>query len=135
MPAVPAPRYRLLDATRPPKPEVAQRLADSVQAQNLIARAIDASDRETAMAELARAEKTFITLASLTAERLQQLSEAQRIGAIAAAAGSRMSKIGVFAEQLSSILEKTEDSAEYKTDTAFIETADRSGATDEIAFL
>jgi hypothetical protein len=120
VPAMPAPRYRLLDATPPPKPETERFLAESVRLQGRIAQAIDASDREKAMAELARAERTFTTLAEIAHERLGQLSEAQRIGATAAAAGSRISKIAIFAEQLSSILEKTEDAEAYETDSVFI---------------
>ncbi|MBT7068792.1 MAG: hypothetical protein HN919_21030, partial [Verrucomicrobia bacterium] len=120
MPAMPAPRYRLLDATPPPKPETERLLAESVRLQGSIAQAIEASDREKAMAELVKAEKTFTTLAALTHERLGQLSEAQRIGATAAAAGSRISKIAIFTEQLSSILEKTEDAEAYESDSAFI---------------
>ena len=120
MPAMSAPRYRLLDVTQPPKPEVDRYLAESVRSQNSLALAIDTSDREKALKELAKAEATFTTLASITGKRLEQLSEAQRVGAIAAAAGSRISKIAIFTEQLSSILEKTEDAEADKTDTAFL---------------
>jgi len=120
MPAMPAPRYRLLDATQPPKPETERFLAESVRLQGSIAQAIDAGDRKKAMAALTSAESTFTTLAKLTHERLGQLSEAARIGATAAAAGTRISKIAIFSEQLSSILEKTEDAEAYETESAFI---------------
>jgi hypothetical protein len=120
MPSMPAPRYRLLDATPPPKPETERILAESVRLQGSIAAAIDASDRKKAMADLIKAEETFATLAKLTHERLGQLAEAKRLGALAAAAGSSISKIAIFTEQLSSILEKTEDADAYETDSAFV---------------
>jgi len=120
MPAMPVPRYHLLDATQPPTPEVDRYLSESVRSQNSIAQAIDTSDRDKALTELTKAEVTFTTLATISGKRLEQLSEAQRVGAIAAAAGSRISKIAIFTEQLSGILEKTEDAEADKTDTAFL---------------
>ncbi|MFT5473394.1 MAG: hypothetical protein ACI856_001726 [Kiritimatiellia bacterium] len=120
MPAIPAPRYRLLDATPAPKPAVATFLAESVRVQNSIAQAIEVGDQEKAIAELAKAEQTFTTLATITSKRLGEISEAQRVGETAAAAGSRMSKIAIFTEQLSAILEKTEDAEADETDTAFL---------------
>ncbi|MEM7394921.1 MAG: hypothetical protein AAF492_21525, partial [Verrucomicrobiota bacterium] len=120
MPNIPAPRYRLLDVTPPPKPEVERHLADSVRLQNSIAEAIASSDRQKAIEDLGKAEASFKTLAAITRRRLGQLSEAQRIAAEAGAAGSHMSKLAVFAEQLSSILEKTEDAEAYETDPGFI---------------
>jgi len=120
MPAVPAPRYRLLDATPPPKPEVERFLADSVRLQDGIALAIEAGDRDQALVALSKAEATFKTLARLTRERLGEISESQRIAETSAASGTRTSKIGIFTEQLSGILEKTEDAEAYETDAAFV---------------
>lgn len=120
MPEIPNPRCRLLDAVKPGKPEVEKLLAESVRSQNIIANAIDSGERDKAIAELVKSEKTFTSLAYITDKRIEQLSESKRVNSIAAVAGARISKISTFTEQLSSILEKTEDAAFDETDSAFI---------------
>lgn len=120
MPEIPAPRCKLLDAVQPPKPKVDERLADSVRIQDQVSMAIEASDRDKAVAELGKAGENFQVLADIVQKRIDHIYEERRIVATAAAAGSQISKIGGFAEQLSSIIEKTGDARAYETPSAFI---------------
>jgi hypothetical protein len=120
MPAMIAPRYTLLDSVQLPKPPVAKYLAESEANLKAIAKAIDSGDKNKTIVELSKAEKTFTILAGFVTTRLESLSEAATISATAAMAGSQMSKLGSYEEQLLGILEKTEDAEADKTDAVYI---------------
>ncbi len=120
MPAVPAPRPRLFDIDLPGRPPVDELLAVAGAAMEKAAALIDAGDRETALIQQRQAETSFAALAEIVRGRIEVLTERERAASRVAICQKRAMDIAEFEERQLGLLEKIEDAADDRADSAHL---------------
>ena len=120
MPEIPAPRARLFDIDLPSPPPVEKLLASAEGAMKKSAALIDAGDRDKALIQQQQAETSFDALVQIVRQRIDVMTEMQRVGALIGAAGNYSTEIVLFEERQLGLLEKTEDAADDKANSAHL---------------
>ena len=120
MPSVPAPRPRLFDVLLPPAPPVADLLAAAEEATKKAAASVEAANRDAAVTEQQRAEKSFKDLAEVARQRIEAMTEIERMSGLVDMCADGATRIGQFQERQLGLLEKTQDAAGDKTDSAYL---------------
>lgn len=120
MPSIPAPRPRLFDTELPPPPPVNDLLAAAEDAMKKAAAHIDAADRSAAGVEQQRAEKSFEALADIVRQRIEAMTEAEHLAGLLDSCADAATKVGQFQERQLSLIEKTQDVAADKADSAYL---------------
>jgi len=120
MPAIPARRPRLFDIDLPSPPPVEDLLSSAEGAMKEATALIDAGDRDKAVIQQQQAEASFDALAGIVRQRIEVMAERERVGALAGAVGKHAAGIALFVERQLGLLEKTEDAADDKTDSAYL---------------
>jgi len=120
MPEIPARRTRLFDMDLPPRPPVEDLLAAAEGAMKKAAVLIDAGQRDKAVIQQQQAEASFDALVGIVRQRIEFIAERERVAGLIAAAGKHSAEITLFVERQLGLLEKTEDAADDKTDSAYL---------------
>ncbi|NQU21678.1 MAG: hypothetical protein HQ567_10370, partial [Candidatus Nealsonbacteria bacterium] len=120
MPAVPAPRPRLLDTDLPPQPPVDNLLAAAEGTMEKAAIHIAAGDRDKAAIQQQQASDAFEALSEIVRTRIEALVEHHRVAHLINMAGQRTTEIGLLEERQLSLLEKTQDAADDSADSAYL---------------
>jgi hypothetical protein len=120
MPEIPAPRPRLFDIDLPSHPPVEKLLASAEGAMKKSAALIDTGDRDQALIQQQQAEASFDALVQIVGQRIDVMTEIQRVGALIGAVGNYSTGIVLFEERQLSLLEKTEDAADDKANSAHL---------------
>jgi DNA-binding FrmR family transcriptional regulator len=120
MPAIPARRARLFDIDLPSPPPVEDLLSSAEGAMKQATALIGAGDRDKAVIQQQQTEASFDAMAGIVRQRIEVMAERERLGALIGAAGKHAAKIALFVERQLSLLEKTEDAADDKTDSAHL---------------
>jgi len=109
MPAIPAPRPDLFDATLPPPPPVEDLLASAESAMKKAATHIVAGERDQAVAAQQQSEKSFNALSEIISHRVGVLTERAQFFNLGMGLGKQASEITGFEERQLNLIEKTED--------------------------
>ncbi len=120
MPSVPAPRPRLFDTVPPSAPPVHDLLAAAEGALKKAAAHIEAGDQGAAASQQAQAETSFEALAEIVRVRIEALTQRERIDALAMSGEKQAMKVDMLEERLLGLLEKTEDAADDRADSAYL---------------
>ena len=134
MPEVPAPRPRLFDAVAPPAPPIDDLLARAEAAMESTMAHIEAGEREAAAGHQQTAESAFAKLAEITRQRMEAMSEAERIKATVTGFGKQAAQRLMIEERLLVLLEQTEDAAADEVNTAVLTTLNQALAEDAEGF-
>jgi len=120
MPAIPARRPRLFDIDLPSPPPVEDLLSSAEGAMKKATALINAGDRDKALIQQQQAEASFDALAGIIRQRIEVMTERERVAGLIGAVGKHAAEIALFVERQLSLLEKTEDAADDKTDSAYL---------------
>ncbi len=120
MAEIPAPRAHLFDMNLPSRPPVDKLLSAAEGAMKKSAALIDAGDRDKVLIQQQQAETSFAALVGIVRQRIEVMAERERLAALIGAIGKHAPKIALFVERQLSLLEKTEDAADDKADSAHL---------------
>jgi len=120
MPAVSAPRAKLLDDIPPVPPSVNDLLGTAEAAVMEAATQIEKGEREAASKLQEKAETIFGELAAIVRKRIAAMTQVVRIGRLSYAGRGTGEILGRFRERQLSLLEKTEDAAVDKVAVGYL---------------
>ncbi|MFT5410003.1 MAG: hypothetical protein ACI9NC_002730, partial [Verrucomicrobiales bacterium] len=109
MPAVPAPRARLFEVDLPPTPPIDDLLAAAEDAMEESLTHISAGDRDMAAIQQEQAVVLFDALSEIVSDRIERLTERNRVNSLVGACGKHATEIGQFIERQLVLLEMAED--------------------------
>jgi hypothetical protein len=118
MPAVPAPRAKLLDDIPPVPPSVNDLLGAAEAAVMEAATQIEKGEAASKLQE--KAETIFGELAAIVRKRIAAMTQAVRIGRLSYAGRETDEFLGRLSERQLSLLEKTQDAAADKTAAGYL---------------
>lgn len=120
MPAVPAPRPRLFDTKLPSPPPVNELMAVAESAMKKSAAHIESLDRDAAVIDLQQTEKSLEALAEIAKERIEVMSQLERMASLLDLYATSAVKLGQLTERQLSLIEKTDDAATDRTDSVYL---------------